>query len=101
MQRIDIGFGINGKGANTKLLASANDSQRNLTAIGNENLFEHQNGVLVSRANPYLGAALAGPSASPLREGERIEVRGFTMRGTHRLNPHPTLSLAKGQAKSR
>jgi phosphatidylserine decarboxylase len=36
-------------------------------------------------------------SASPLREGERIEVRGFTTYSQQR-NPHPTLSLEKGEA---
>jgi hypothetical protein len=36
-------------------------------------------------------------SASPLAEGERIEVRGSTLVLTS-LNPHPTLSLEKGEA---
>ncbi len=36
-------------------------------------------------------------SASPLREGERSEVRGFTTYSQQR-NPHPTLSLEKGEA---
>jgi phosphatidylserine decarboxylase len=36
-------------------------------------------------------------SASPLREGERIEVRGFTTHSEHQ-NPHPPLSLGKGEA---
>src|SRR5438034_334009 len=36
-------------------------------------------------------------SASPLREGERIEVRGFTTYSQQR-NPHPTLSLEKREA---
>jgi hypothetical protein len=36
-------------------------------------------------------------SASPLAEGERIEVRGFTFVPAS-LNPHPTLSLEKGEA---
>ena len=36
-------------------------------------------------------------SASPHREGERIEVRGFTTCSQQR-NPHPTLSLEKGEA---
>jgi phosphatidylserine decarboxylase len=35
-------------------------------------------------------------SASPLREGERIEVRGFTTH-SQQQNPHPTLSLGKGE----
>jgi hypothetical protein len=33
--------------------------------------------------------------ASPLGEGERMRVRGFFNRG--RLNPHPGLSLVKGE----
>jgi hypothetical protein len=36
-------------------------------------------------------------SASPLAEGERIEVRG-SMPGMRSQNPHPTLSLEKGEA---
>jgi phosphatidylserine decarboxylase len=36
-------------------------------------------------------------SASPLREGERSEVRGFAT-SLQRQNPHPTLSLEKGEA---
>ncbi len=36
-------------------------------------------------------------SASPLGEGERIEVRGFTTHSQQR-NPDPTLSLEKGEA---
>ncbi|MEY2601885.1 MAG: hypothetical protein QOJ36_1204 [Verrucomicrobiota bacterium] len=35
--------------------------------------------------------------ASPLYEGERIQVRGSTLVLTS-LNPHPTLSLEKGEA---
>jgi len=36
-------------------------------------------------------------SASSLAEGERIEVRGSTT-GNEVRNPHPTLSLKKGEA---
>jgi len=36
-------------------------------------------------------------SASPLTEGERIEVRGSTT-GIRSPNAHPTLSLVKGAA---
>jgi len=36
-------------------------------------------------------------SASPLAEGERIEVRG-SMLGIRSQNPHPTLCLEKGEA---
>jgi hypothetical protein len=36
-------------------------------------------------------------SASPLGEGERTEVRGSPFVLTP-LNPHPTLSLGKGEA---
>jgi hypothetical protein len=35
-------------------------------------------------------------SASPLYEGERIEVRGWAELAMQ--NPHPTLSLEKGEA---
>jgi hypothetical protein len=34
----------------------------------------------------------------PLCEGERIKVRGSSPSGISHLNPHPTLSLAKGEA---
>jgi hypothetical protein len=37
-------------------------------------------------------------SASSLAEGERIEVRGSFMLTIKPPNPHPTLSLAKGEA---
>ena len=37
-------------------------------------------------------------SASPLGEGERIEVRGVVKRSQQSDNPHPTLSLEKGEA---
>jgi hypothetical protein len=36
-------------------------------------------------------------SASPLGEGERIEVRGV-IESAESDNPHPTLSLEKGEA---
>jgi hypothetical protein len=36
-------------------------------------------------------------SASPLGEGERIEVRGF-VKFSQEDNPHPALSLGKGEA---
>jgi hypothetical protein len=36
-------------------------------------------------------------SASPLGEGERIEVRGF-VKSSKEDNPHPALSLGKGEA---
>jgi len=39
-------------------------------------------------------------SASPLGEGERIEVRGL-IECSKSDNPHPTLSLEKGDAKER
>jgi hypothetical protein len=35
----------------------------------------------------------------PFREGERIEVRGFPAHNATDANPHPALSLAKGEAK--
>jgi phosphatidylserine decarboxylase len=50
----------------------------------------------VAKAKDWASAA----SASPLREGERIEVRGFANRSMH-PNPHPTLSLEKGEAADR
>ena len=31
-------------------------------------------------------------------KGERIEVRGFGLQGDSEANPHPNLSLAKGEA---
>src|SRR6184192_657368 len=43
------------------------------------------------------GERASAESASPLREGERIEVRGFTTYSQQR-NPHRTLSLEKGEA---
>jgi len=39
-------------------------------------------------------------SASPLCEGERTEVREFRVGGCTTSNPHPTLSLKKGEATS-
>jgi len=36
-------------------------------------------------------------ASSPFGEGERIEVRGFTL-GITSQNPHPPLSLRKGEA---
>jgi len=39
-------------------------------------------------------------SPLPLCEGERIKVRGSSPPGISHLNPHPTLSLAKGEADS-
>jgi hypothetical protein len=40
---------------------------------------------------------------SPLsfREGERTKVRGSSVPRISEINPHPTLSLAKGEAKDR
>ena len=36
----------------------------------------------------------------PLGEGERIKLRGSTRSRINHLGPHPTLSLAKGEADS-
>jgi hypothetical protein len=41
--------------------------------------------------NSHVLAVGSGLSASPLAEGERIEVRGSTT-GSEVTNPHPTLS---------
>jgi len=37
-------------------------------------------------------------SASPLAKGERMEVRGSLILIIKAANPHPTLSLGKGEA---
>src|SRR4029077_8678291 len=37
-------------------------------------------------------------SPLPFSEGERIEVRGFRHRVSTQTNPHPALSLEKGEA---
>jgi len=34
----------------------------------------------------------------PFRQGERIKVRGSPAARIRKANPHPTLSLAKGEA---
>jgi hypothetical protein len=41
MQRIAIGLTVNGHRADAKLLARADHSQRNLAAIGDQNLPKH------------------------------------------------------------
>ena len=41
MQRIDVGLGINGQGADAELLAGANDAKRDFAAIGDQNFFKH------------------------------------------------------------
>src|SRR6266446_5812378 len=41
MERIDVRFGINRQRANAEFFASANDAQRDLTAISNQDFFEH------------------------------------------------------------
>src|SRR5205823_876066 len=43
MERIDIGFGINCECANAELLARADDAQRNLSAISDQDFLEHHN----------------------------------------------------------
>jgi phosphatidylserine decarboxylase len=43
------------------------------------------------------GRSASAKAASPLREGQRTTVRGFTTHSQQR-NPHPTLSLEKGEA---
>jgi hypothetical protein len=47
--------------------------------------------------NEFLDGAYA-MSASPFLKGERFEVRGF---GCYEQNPHPRLSLGKGEAPKR
>jgi hypothetical protein len=47
--------------------------------------------------NSHVLAVGSGLSASPLAEGERIEVRGSTT-GNEVRNPRPALSLKKGEA---
>jgi hypothetical protein len=46
----------------------------------------------------HVPRAAAFLSASPLVEGERIKVRGFFTLIIKLPNPHPTLSLGKGEA---
>jgi hypothetical protein len=46
--------------------------------------------------NSHVLSVTSPLSASPLAKGERIEVRGSTLVRTS-LNPHPTLSLEKGE----
>ena len=41
VKRIDIGFGINRERTNPEFLASANDAERDLAAISNQNFFKH------------------------------------------------------------
>ena len=41
VQRIDVRFRINRQRANAELFAGANDAQRDLTAIGNQNFLKH------------------------------------------------------------
>jgi hypothetical protein len=43
MERIDIRFRVNRQRANAQLLASANNPQRNFSAIGDQNFFKHRN----------------------------------------------------------
>jgi len=47
--------------------------------------------------NSHVPAVSSWLVASPLAEGKRIEVRG-SMPGIRSQNPHPTLSLEKGEA---
>jgi fatty acid-binding protein DegV len=47
--------------------------------------------------NSHMARVTIWRSASPLAEGGRIEVRGSTLVLTS-LNPHPALSLEKGEA---
>src|SRR5881392_2834932 len=55
--------------------------------------------TIVARLAPTeeTGRLASAKSASPLREGERTKVRGFTTH-SQQQNPHPTLSLEKGEA---
>src|SRR6266571_8071148 len=55
--------------------------------------------TIVARLAPTeeTGCSASAKSASPLREGERTKVRGFTTH-SQRQNPHPVLSLEKGEA---
>jgi hypothetical protein len=57
----------------------------------------HSRSGRIAPANMRPGS---GGSASPLNEGERIEVRSFRQIRTVIVpkNPHPTLSLGKGEA---
>ena len=41
MQRITVGFAVNGHGADAQFLAGADHPQGDLSAIGNENFLEH------------------------------------------------------------
>jgi phosphatidylserine decarboxylase len=55
--------------------------------------------TIVARLAPTeeTGCSASAKSASPLREGERTKVRGLTTH-SQRQNPHPALSLEKGEA---
>ena len=42
VERARVGLGVHGHGADAELLASADDAQRDLTAVGDEDLLEHR-----------------------------------------------------------
>jgi hypothetical protein len=54
----------------------------------------------VARGNCWNLHLALESSASPRREGERIEVRGFVSLQIHLQNPLPTISLGKGEANT-
>jgi hypothetical protein len=42
MQRLDVGFGVNGKSLDTQLATGANNSQGDFTAVCDEDLLNHK-----------------------------------------------------------
>ena len=56
MERIPVGFAVDGHRADSQLLARADDAQRNFTAIGYQNLFEHKTKALRSQSQANIRA---------------------------------------------
>ena len=64
VQRLAVGLGVDGDGADAELLAGADDPQRDLAAVGDQDLAEHVSAPpAAGRLEGEVGGGLACPQA--------------------------------------
>ena len=61
VQRLAVGLGIDGDRLNAELAAGADDAQRDLAAIGDQNFLKHQSGTGVRHSTLLIDIAVSKP----------------------------------------
>ena len=70
VQRLAVGLGVHGDRLDAELAAGADDAQRDLAAIGDQDLLEH------ARSGPVTGGAVSGTSSK--RDHELVSLEPAT-----------------------